>query len=326
MAADFLRRLVARAPSPEVRDALQELDRVAAERPTLAAAAEFLRHVLPVLFAEPVAIMPLISAPSSVAPSPPALRVRGQGEGDSVFAGAAPLTPPSPPAKPGGEGAELEGADDGGELSGEVPLLRGLALPPDANFARRWGKVCAAAHAPEIAEALSRGKLDATQMIADLLAGQPAAIHDRATELGLDAGQIATILRHTLFPMLATIAATRPPSRWDHGHCPVCGSWPLLGEFRGLEQTRFLRCGLCAAGWEFPRLRCPFCATTDHDQLGYFFVEGEDGKYRVTACNNCRGYVKMVSTLGELSPARLLVADVATLHLDLAAADRGFAI
>jgi hypothetical protein len=33
-----------------------------------------------------------------------------------------------------------------------------------------------------------------------------------------------------------------------------------------------------------------------------------------------------VSTLGPLPPARLLVADVQTLHLDLAAAERGYAL
>ena len=112
---------------------------------------------------------------------------------------------------------------------------------------------------------------------------------------------------------------------WDHGFCPVCGSWPLLGEFRGLEQTRFLRCGLCAAGWEFPRLRCPFCGTADHRQLGYFYAEAEEGKYRAATCAVCRGYVKMVSVLGELPPPRLLVMDLATMHLDLVAADRGYA-
>ncbi len=39
--------------------------------------------------------------------SPPALRGRGQGEGDSARGWTeSPLTPPSPPAKPGGEGEE----------------------------------------------------------------------------------------------------------------------------------------------------------------------------------------------------------------------------
>jgi FdhE protein len=104
----------------------------------------------------------------------------------------------------------------------------------------------------------------------------------------------------------------------------VCGSWPLLGEFRGLEQTRYLRCGLCAASWAFPRLCCPFCATNDHRQLGYLHVEGEEGKERAATCDACQGYIKMVSSLQELTGPGLLVKDLSTVPLDLAASQRGF--
>jgi FdhE protein len=97
-----------------------------------------------------------------------------------------------------------------------------------------------------------------------------------------------------------------------------------LAEFRGLEQNRFLRCGLCAADWQFPRLRCPFCDNQDHRELGFFHVEGEEGRHRAATCESCHGYVKTVSSLDRLSVPDLLVADLATLHLDLAAADRGY--
>ena len=59
-------------------------------------------------------------------------------------------------------------------------------------------------------------------------------------------------------------------------------------------------------------------------QLGILCAEGEEMKYRASLCDSCRGYVKMISTLSELPPLNLLVADVATLHLDLAAAERGY--
>src|SRR5262249_30321730 len=121
------------------------------------------------------------------------------------------------------------------------------------------------------------------------------------------------------------LAPLREGTAWERGHCPTCGSWPLLGEFRGLEQTRFLRCGLCASGWEFPRLLCPFCGNRDHRTLGYLAVEGEEARQRAATCTECHGYVKQVSTLAALRGPRLLVANVATVHLDLAAAERGFA-
>ena len=136
----------------------------------------------------------------------------------------------------------------------------------------------------------------------------------------------ANLVRFTLFPTLvalnAALAALRMGLSWRRGYCPTCGSWPLLAEFRGLEQDRWLRCGLCASEWEFPRLACPFCDNHDHHTLEFVHVEGEEGRYRATTCGVCRGYVKTTATLAALSPLRLLVADAATLHLDLAMAER----
>jgi formate dehydrogenase maturation protein FdhE len=53
-------------------------------------------------------------------------------------------------------------------------------------------------------------------------------------------------------------------------------------------------------------------------------VEGEENRYQAATCGECRGYVKMASTLSPLTPVQLLVTDLATLHLDLAADKRGF--
>jgi FdhE protein len=217
-----------------------------------------------------------------------------------------------------------------------IPLLRGETLNLDmAAFRRRWQIVCTAVQRcqnPDAGNALARaindGELEPDFLVASVLAGKPEEIHRRADTLGLDAGLTTAVLGLVLFPALVNIGAGLAPlcndSQWMHGYCRICGSWPLLGEYRGLEQKRFLRCGLCAAEWEFPRLLCVFCAERDHRQLGYFSVEGEESRYRATTCETCRGYVKMTATLAPLSPPSLLVADVATVHLDLAAADRGY--
>jgi FdhE protein len=137
------------------------------------------------------------------------------------------------------------------------------------------------------------------------------------------------VLRFALFPVLSRVNVALSPlrqnQRWEQGYCPTCGSWPLLGEFRGLEQVRFLRCRMCTAEWELPRLCCPYCGTRDHQLLGYLHVEGEEGKHRAATCDGCRGYVKMVTTLSALDGPHLLVADLATMHLDLAAGEQGYA-
>jgi FdhE protein len=174
-----------------------------------------------------------------------------------------------------------------------------------------------------------RGRLDPVDLVGELLAGRPGAVHACAAGLGLDAGLTASVLRFTAMPALARLNAglefLRGGTPWEAGACPTCGSGPLLGEHRGLEQTRLLRCGFCTAEWQFPRLQCPFCATRDHRVLGYFAVDGEEGKYRAATCEACQGYVKMVSTLTALSGPQLIVADLATVHLDLAATERGYA-
>src|SRR5262249_24511798 len=153
-----------------------------------------------------------------------------------------------------------------------------------------------------------------------VLAGQPYALHERADALGLDVPLTASVLSLSLFPVLVPVRAGLGElvsgNDWEQGYCPLCGRFPKLGEFRGLERTRFLRWWLCAAEWRFPRLRCPGCDNRDHRQLGYLSVEGEESKWRAATCEACRQYTKMIATLTPLSPLQLLVKDVATVHLD----------
>jgi FdhE protein len=98
----------------------------------------------------------------------------------------------------------------------------------------------------------------------------------------------------------------------------------MLAELRGLDLSRFLRCGLCAANWEAERLWCPLCGCRNHEKLATLHGEGEELKYRSFTCDECRGQVKTLTTLSALPPLLLLVADAVTLHLDLAAAERGY--
>src|SRR5205823_506094 len=103
---------------------------------------------------------------------------------------------------------------------------------------------------------------------------------------------------------------------WSRGECPNCGSPPGLAESRGLEQRRYWRCGLCAADWPGERLRCPFCGQTDHRNLHYRFVEGEQGRHRLALCDTCGGRLRVVATLAPVSAPGLLVVELATAHLE----------
>jgi FdhE protein len=241
----------------------------------------------------------------------------------------------APLADPGASFA-LDAGQARAKLAVGMPLLRGERVGIDVRkFRQRWRRACEALErqqpdgaAAALAQAVQQRLLEPEQMVGAVLAGQPETVRARAEELGLDPGLAATVLRFTLFPVFTalelSLATLREGAAWDRGYCPTCGSWPLLGEFRGLDQSRFLRCGLCAAAWEAPRLWCPYCGNRDHERLGLFHREGEEAKYRAAACEQCRGYVKMISTLTALPPLQVLVADAVTLHLDLAAAQRGY--
>jgi FdhE protein len=111
---------------------------------------------------------------------------------------------------------------------------------------------------------------------------------------------------------------------WREGYCPLCGAWPTLAEFRGLERKRWLRCGRCGTGWEVPWLKCPFCDETDHQHLGYLAPEDGETTRKVEVCDTCKGYVKAEPTVRPLSWWGVLLDDVATVPLDVAALDRGY--
>src|SRR5262249_53536693 len=181
-------------------------------------------------------------------------------------------------------------------LAEGIPLLRNesLALDPVA-FRRRWHHACRALEeqqrdgtAAALDRALVAGRPHPGAMMEAVAAGRPEAVREWAELAGLDPGLAATLLRYVLFPVYTALEASLAPLRegavWERGYCPTCGSWPLLGEFRGLDQSRFLRCGLCAAGWPVPRLWCPFCGNARHERLGFLHHEGQEGRYPPSFC------------------------------------------
>jgi hypothetical protein len=263
--------------------ALADLDRLTGARPELAPAGRSLATCLRAAFGEP----PTESVP---APDPEPIRAAWR-EGVPAFRVA-----PPPLDRAGLDARALAVCE---ALRGENPSSGPLQT------------------------ALRRGR-------ADLLAGwdaardgSPEAIEAQATASGLNPSLLVSVLRLALLPALARFAEALAPIRaefpWSRGLCPYCGQEPVIAESRGLEQRRFLRCGLCAAEWPGDRLRCPFCGETDSHSLAYRFVEGEQDRYRLALCNGCGGRLKVVSTLVPISPPGLLVAELATVHLDLIA-------
>jgi len=222
------------------------------------------------------------------------------------------------------------------KLHAGEPLLRGENVPLDlpaieATILRLCQAIGGHVEDPNdpaaIATAIAHRDLAVAGLVRQALGGETAAIREQTAELGLNVDLLSALLRFSLFPALtrlsADLAELRGVTAWAQSYCPICGNQPLLGEHRGLEQLRYLRCGLCAAEWQVDRLLCPFCGTRDHAALGYLHVEDADHERAVT-CEHCHGYLKVLASLAPLTPLELVVRDIATLHLDMVALERGY--
>lgn len=110
---------------------------------------------------------------------------------------------------------------------------------------------------------------------------------------------------------------------WDRGNCPVCGGKPNFAKI-DTGGRRFLYCGLCSTEWRFVRAACPFCGSTDPDDLGFYTFN--EGAYRVYVCTRCKGYLKTIDErrTGE-NHLELFWEDVKTVPLDINALRLGFA-
>jgi hypothetical protein len=275
-----------REPPADLVAALGDLDQLAADRPALSRPAASLARLLVAAFGEPARDGPPTCPPEVLASFP------------AAWAEGRPLARLLPP--------ELD----------------------DAALDRRARAVCEALRVDNpAAEPLSR-RLRQDGVAAwcrPVLIAGPEAIVERAEAAGLDPALAGSVLRLVLLPTLARWTAAlvllHPEGAWPFGHCPHCGSPPLLGESRGLEGRRFLRCGWCAADWPTERLRCPHCGTSDPALLHYSFAEGEESRHRLAHCDACGLSLKVVSTLSPLSAPGLLVAELSMVHLDLAASN-----
>jgi formate dehydrogenase formation protein len=153
-------------------------------------------------------------------------------------------------------------------------------------------------------------------------------------EPGTDAGQrvpadapasLDQVLVLALRPFLARCAEALSQridfASWSHGHCPVCGWEPDFAVVTPSAERR-LFCGRCVAQWGFPPLACPFCSNDDRALITSFATR--DGRYRVSACDVCRRYIKAYDARKAQRPVMVTVDTIATLPLDAAAMQRGY--
>ncbi len=228
-----------------------------------------------------------------------------------------------------------------------VPLLHDQALVLDTDFAAElFSQLVNVLQSRDdedlqqrlqaVVVAATSGQLDPEQLFTEAFVQHADHIAGLAAHTGVDSDLLAALATQAVAPLLRTYAerllpmlervddGTTTGAVWTRGYCPVCGGYPLLGELRGVELAKWLRCAACGTGWRGERLRCAYCGNDDHHSLGTLAVEGEQ-RFRIEVCERCKCYLK-VGNAFDPPPAELLALDdVQSMHLDVVATDRGYA-
>src|SRR5688572_3932014 len=213
------------------------------------------------------------------------------------------------------------------------PLLDRAAIPvPDAlvsDLLRRLVRLASRGGTPKLSAldaAISR-HVDAMSMFSASVRQDHGYVADVAAELGTDAEALQAVASLLAVPFLQACHRhwrASVPEGWVEGYCPVCGSWPAFAEVRGIERTRCLRCGRCGAAWHAHTLHCPFCTTDDHDELVTLVPQKPGTNAVIEACRRCRGYLKTFTKLQGCPPGEVMLEDLASVELDVAALEQGY--
>jgi FdhE protein len=216
---------------------------------------------------------------------------------------------------------------------GQVPLLTGATLVLEQSLVRRLLeqliRVASVNGTPKMATLKSalHADLDILRLFKASLCNDGHHIKQLAAVLGSDAAALQAVAG--LVPLPVLHACNRRwtfsiSESWTEGYCPVCGAWPAFAEVRGIERSRYFRCGRCGGGWQAQCLFCPYCTMTDHNELVSLVPEKGRSNSVIDACKRCLGYVKTFTTLQGSPPVKVIVDDLASVDLDIAAVQEGY--
>jgi FdhE protein len=216
---------------------------------------------------------------------------------------------------------------------GKIPLLAGTNLTLERNSVRglleRLIRVASRTGTPKMAslKAAARADLDAIALFTAALSQDRHAIKELSAMPGIDGEAFQAVAALVAVPFLQACNrrwSASIPESWMEGYCPVCGAWPSFAEVRGIERSRYFRCGRCGGEWQAHCLFCPYCSITDHEQLVSLIPEKTGPSSIIEACKRCLGYVKTFTTLQRTAPLNVMLEDLASVALDVAAVDQGY--
>ncbi len=313
-------------PATTIDPIVQQLSSLAAASPDLADAARVYAVVLPLLRDATIDVGPIeLTEPQARAKLEQGLpllhavdlAVDAQGVRDLMLRLARALAEPPAARAPHKPRAPWSRA----------PAPDALALYENAQ--RGDGALLRAAAGQQIRVALESDRIDMSALLPRVTRGDHAYVTRLARESKLDDGMLWTLAQNAVKPALRAwqrqLTMLVPSSAWQRGYCFICGAAATLGELQGNDQEKHLRCGSCGADWRFPRVQCLYCGNTDPATLGYLYPEKQREQMRIDSCDNCHGYIKVISAFSPTPLELLAVQDLATLHLDYIAQERGYA-
>src|SRR5438034_702178 len=173
----------------------------------------------------------------------------------------------------------------------KAPLLCRTEITLDERAARGWGRRLLKLGVPVNGRGGGAPRaIDGLALLEAAVNQDDASIDALARAAGTDTQAIRVVGQMAALPLLHACAqawAGAVPPTWWEGYCPLCGAWPVVAEYAGLERKRQLRCGRCGTAWAIPWLRCVFCDETNHEQLGFLTPEGPEQMRKVEVCESC---------------------------------------
>ncbi len=184
------------------------------------------------------------------------------------------------------------------------------------------------AAASRVRLALEMNRLDISTLLPHITAGESGPLMAAAPDQGLDPDLVWTLAQNALKPALRAWCRQLTPlvngNPWFKGYCYVCGAAASFAELQENDQVKHLRCGSCGADWQVRRLQCIYCGNEDHRTRTYLFEEKDRERIQIEACDKCKGYLKVIAAFTPTLVEMLAVEDLATLHLDYIATERGY--
>jgi FdhE protein len=176
----------------------------------------------------------------------------------------------------------------------------------------------------KIEEAVENKRLDLRKLFKKGV--KQKKVEQAADEFGLDKKVFSFLIQSSTRPSIEAaveqLCGEVNSEPWLKGYCPICGSLPSLSLLKEEVGKRYLLCSYCDYQWRVDRLFCPFCNNKDQESLHYLSAEGEEA-YRIDLCDKCHQYIKTIDcrNLAESDP---VLEDLATLHLDILASQKGY--